>query len=258
MRRVEAVFREAIDSNVEVLLLQEIAHDQKENIRNLAIAAGYEHSFISPSRTIRNQGTVPSSTAIFSHYPLSHADEMTLTLASGATKAARAHVKFNGHDIFCMSVHLVRGAANGAIRLKQATLIEEAATRSAYDGGHAIVGGTFNDISDGDSVRYLKGLKTSLNVSSAFWVDSTEHTEIANTPTTRYQSTLGKEAARISGIKFPELLPNRKLDYLFSRGWVYGTIGTPLDSSLFGVSLLPEGVLSDHFGIMSDFWFPKK
>jgi endonuclease/exonuclease/phosphatase family metal-dependent hydrolase len=257
--RVRAVILEAKKKDVEVLLLQEISQLEKENIRTLAQQAGYEFSFISPSLVVRQHGTVGSSTGIFSRYPLTNADEMNLTAMAGATKGAYSTVEFNGHSIFVLSVHLLRGAENGYIRLKQATLIEETALRLAHDRGKSIVGGTFNDLPDGDSVRYLKGRKASNETKSAFWVDATEGSDIENHSTTRYDSLLGREAAEKSGIQFPELIPERKLDYLFVRGWVYGTIGMPTDAELFGISQSKEGLgVSDHYGVLADFWFPPK
>lgn len=258
IQRVEAVFKEGYQKNIDVLLLQEVTHCEKETIRTLAADAGYEHSYISPSLVVRQFSRIPSSTAIFSRHPLANTNEMSLTAINGATKAAYGTVEFNGNHVLVMSVHLLRGAENGYIRLKQATLIEELAARSTHDRANAIVGGTFNDVPDGDSVRYLLGRKTSNNVKSAFWIDATENTPLADTATTRYQSELGKEAAQQSGIHFPELIPERKVDYLFTRGWVYGTVGMPLDAALFGTSIIPERGISDHYGVMSDFWFPEK
>jgi endonuclease/exonuclease/phosphatase family metal-dependent hydrolase len=257
--RVKAVIREAAKKSIDVLLLQEITPNEKEHIKALALESGYTHSYVSPSHVVRQQGVIPSTTGIFSRYPLENADEMNLTAMAGATKGAYAIVEFNEHHIFLMSVHLLRGAENGYIRLKQATLIEETAERTAYDRGKAIVGGTFNDIPDGDSVRYLKGLKASNETKSAFWIDATAGSSLETAPTTRYNSILGREAADSHRIQFPELIPERKVDYLMVRGWVYGTIGMPMDPEVFGISQSKEGLgVSDHYGVQADFWFPKK
>lgn len=256
--RIKAVMFEAKKKNIEVLLLQEIAQGEKDNLRNLAAKAGFKYSYISPSIVVRQHGSVGSSTGIFSRYPLESADEMNLTAMHGSTKGSYATVQFNGHSIFLLSVHLLRGAENGYIRLKQATLIEETAARLSH-GGKAIVGGTLNDVPDGDSVRYLKGRKASSETKSAFWVDATEGSDIEDHPTTRYNSLLGREAADNNAIQFPELIPERKVDYLLSRGWVYGTIGMPMDPELFGISQSKEGLgVSDHYGVLADFWFPPK
>lgn len=255
--RVKAVIHEAKVQEVDVLLLQEITPAEKDFIRNLAKDAGFTDSYISPSIVIRQDKQVASSTGIFSRYPLVRPNEMNLTALAGATKGAYATVEFNGHHIFALSVHLLRGAENGYIRLKQATLIEESAARSTNPS--AIVGGTFNDIPDGDSVRYMKGRKTSSDMKSTFWVDATEGSKIEDSPTTRYHSMLGMEAAEKSGVRIPELLPERKIDYLFTRGWVYGNVGMPMDPQRFGVAQTKEGLTaSDHYGVLADFWFPEQ
>lgn len=256
--RIKVVFLEAQKKTVDVLLLQEIAQTEKETIRNLALQAGYTHFHISPSVVVRQHGSMGSSTGIFSRYPLVNSDEINLTAMAGATKGAYATVEFNGHSILLFSVHLLRGAENGYIRLKQVNLIEETATR-LNDRGRSILGGTFNDIPDGDSVRYLQGRKSSHETKSAFWVDATEGSDIENNPTTRYNSLLGREAADNNGIQFPELIPERKVDYLLARGWVYGTVGMPMNPEVFGNSQSKEGLgVSDHYGVLADFWFPKK
>lgn len=257
--RVKAVIHEASKKSVDVLLLQEIAQTEKDTIRNLTQQAGYEYFHISSAITPRQPGAVGSGTGIFSRYPLTNSDEMNLTAMAGATKGAYATVTFNGHHILLMSVHLLRGAENGYIRLKQATLIEETAVRLAHDKGRAVIGGTLNDIPDGDSVRYFKGRKASNEIKSAFWIDATEGSKIEDAPTSRYNSILGREAAENSSIQFPELIPERKVDYLLTRGWVYGTVGMPLDPELFGISHSKEGLgVSDHYGVLADFWFPER
>lgn len=257
--RVKAVIREAEKKNIDILLLQEIAQPEKSNIRQFGEDAGYNYFFVAPSIVLRQHGKVASSTAILSRLPFTSAAEMNLTAMVGATKGAYVTVDFNGNQIFLLSAHLLRGADNGFIRLKQATLIEGIAAQVVGEKGYAITGGTFNDIPDGDSVRYLKGRKSSSDTKSAFWVDATEGSDIEKTPTTRYGTMLGREAAENIGIHFPELLPERKVDYLFTRGWVYGTIGMPMDAELFGISHSKEGLtVSDHFGVVSDFWFPNK
>lgn len=257
--RVKAALFEAKKKAVDVLMLQELSQTEKDNIKHLALQAGFEYSYIAPSAVVRQQGGVGSSTGIFSRYPLENADEMNLTAMAGSTKGAYAIIEFNGHHIFFMSVHLLRGAENGYIRLKQASLIEETVERVAYDRGKAIVGGTLNDTPEGDSVRYLKGLKASNETKSAFWIDATAGSDIEHTPTTRYDSILGREAADNRGIQFPEMIPERKVDYLMVRGWVYGTVGMPMDAEQFGISHSKEGLgVSDHYGVQADFWFPQK
>ena len=257
--RVKAAFKEAAIKNVDILLLQEVSFVSGGVIKTVAEEAGYPHSYVSPSHVIRRDRAIPSSTGIFSRHPLNNADEMNLTAFVGATKGTFATVEFNGHHIFLLSVHLLRGAENGFVRLKQATLIEEIAGRVVGDKGKAILGGTLNDIPDGDSVRYLKGRKTSNDIKSAFWIDATEGSELEHVPTTRYDSMLGREAAEASDIAFPHLLPERKVDYLLCRGWVYGSVGMPLNPEFFGISHSKEGLtVSDHFGVLADFWFPPK
>lgn len=54
------------------------------------------------------------------------------------------------------------------------------------------------------------------------------------------------------------LVPERKIDYIFVQGWIYGQIGSPSNVSLFGSTLTTDGhEISDHYGVIADIWLPK-
>jgi hypothetical protein len=59
------------------------------------------------------------------------------------------------------------------------------------------------------------------------------------------------------GIEFPELLPDRRIDYVWTYGWAYGRPGCPVamqrsftDTTRYGYPA------SDHYGLTVDFWVP--
>lgn len=59
------------------------------------------------------------------------------------------------------------------------------------------------------------------------------------------------------GIEFPELLPDRRIDYVWTYGWAYGRPGCPVamqrsftDTTRYGYPV------SDHYGLTVDFWVP--
>jgi endonuclease/exonuclease/phosphatase family metal-dependent hydrolase len=261
VERVTAAIIEAHISKVDVVLVQEVHETQRELLRLAFSRAGYSHTFISEPASARNNPNNGSSTAIFSRKEIHTARDLNLTNLPGAQKAAVSILQTNGYEIHLVSAHLAWGAEHGHLRLRQAMLIADYARRVKLNNPNALLvaGGTFNDTPDSDSVRYLEGKKSSDDSASTFWLDVTQNSEFENTPTTRYDTVLGKETAIKTGILRPEMLPARKVDYLFTHGWVYGKAGMPLRTTLFGTSTTPNGdPISDHYGIATEIWLPKQ
>lgn len=62
----------------------------------------------------------------------------------------------------------------------------------------------------------------------------------------------GHLTAQRHGIMCPEMLPQRRIDYILSHGWVYGKRGCPVSYNRFGEPKPERGFmdpLSDHYGI---------
>lgn len=261
VERVTAAIIEAHVNNVDVVLVQEVRETQRELLQQAFSRAGYSHSFISESVSAKSNPNNGSSTAIFSRKEMQTARELNLTNLPGAQKAAVLVLDVNGYEIHIISAHLAWGAENGHLRLRQAMLIADYARRVRLNNADAllVVGGTFNDTPESDSVRYLEGKKASDDSASTFWLDATHNSEFEHTPTTRYDTTWGVETAKNTGILKPEMLPARKVDYIFTHGWVYGKAGMPLRTTLFGKETTPQGeAISDHYGVATEIWLPKQ
>lgn len=261
VERVTAAIIEAHVNNIDVVMVQEVHETQQELLRQAFARAGYSHAFISEPVSARNNPNNGSSTAIFSRQEIHTARELNLTNLPGAQKAAVSVLHVNGYEVHIISAHLAWGAENGHLRLRQAMLIADYARRVKLNNPDALLvaGGTFNDTPDSDSVRYLEGKKSSDDSASTFWLDVTQDSEFENSPTTRYDTDLGKETAIKTGILKPEMLPARKVDYLFTHGWVYGKAGMPLRTILFGVETTPNGEpISDHYGVATEIWLPNQ
>lgn len=259
--RVEAAAMEAREKNIDVILAQEILTHNKEQVISSFKNAGYLYNFLSESVENKRSQLCGSSTGIFSRIPVIKNRELNLTALAGSQKASVTVINLHGYEVHFISAHLAWGAENGHLRLRQAFLINDYARRikEAHADSVIIAGGTFNDIPDGDSVRYMKGLKSSDDTNSAYWVDVAEGTEIENQPTSRHDTKWGVTAAVNAGILIPAALPSRRLDYLFVNGWVHGKHGMPLNAALFGTSKTIEGEdLSDHYGVEAQIWLPNK
>lgn len=261
VERAVAAASEAEDKNIDVVLAQEILTTDREQVLKAFRQAGYINNFLSESVVNKRSPLNGSSTGVFSRLPVIKNRELNLTALTGAQKASVAVVDMHGYEVHFVSAHLAWGAENGHLRLRQALIINDYArrTKDANPDSVIIAGGTFNDIPEGDSVRYMKGLKSSDDTNSAYWVDVTEGTEIENHATTRHDTKWGVTAAVNSGIIIPAALPARRLDYLFVHGWVHGKHGMPLNAELFGTAKTIDGQdISDHYGVESQIWLPDK
>lgn len=258
LERAAAAVQEAAENRVEVLLIQELLFSERKEVTELFQSHGYTHSFISDPLESKKAPTGGSSTAVFSSIPFKTTRELNLTALPGAHKAAVAVLDHEGYEIHAISAHLVWGGDNGHSRLRQAMILNEYANRYSVNSRVLMLaGGTFNDIPEADSVRYLKGLKSSDDNSSAFWVDVTENSPIYNVPTTRHDTKWGIAAAKSTGIKLPSMVPERCVDYLFVQGWVYGSAGMPFKTERFGVHKTVSNLdISDHYGVMTNLWLP--
>lgn len=259
--RVAGVLKESHERNVDILLIQELLASEKEAVIESFTNAGYVHSFVSEASANKKIDSESSSTAVFSKLPVELSRSLNMTALSGAQKAATAVLHVNGHEVHVISVHLAWGAENSFLRLRQSMLLADYARRAKDKNENVIViaGGTFNDLADGDSVRYLKGRKASDDTQSTYWVDVAENTELESKDTTRHGSHWGVISSERTGILVPSAVPERRADYLFVHGWIYGRAGMPLEPELFGVSKTVQGYeLSDHYGVQSLIWLPNK
>jgi len=258
VERAATIIREANDNNVEVLLLQEAVTEHKPALIELLKQHGYNYIFFAePAYHFREN--MHNGNVIASKYPITKSFSLMLTSNPQAIHAAVAIINVRGYDVHVLSVHLFWGAANGHIRLHQARLINDYALR-AKDGNPdavIIVGGDFNDEPDADSVRFLRGKKSTEGVQSAFWLDAAVKTEWEKHPTTRPYGEWGVRTAKLVGIIDPLKVPERRIDYLMVHGWVYGRVGMPLNFSLFGTDLYDDiHEVSDHYGLRCSFWLP--
>lgn len=258
LERADAAVREAEENRVEVLLIQELRFTEWKKIVELFAIHGYTHHFFSDPLESKKAPTGGSSTAVFSSLPFKTTRQLNLTALPGAHKAAVAVLDYKGYEIHVLSTHFVWGGDGGHSRLRQAMILNEYANRYGVGSKSLIIaGGTFNDIPEADSVRYLKGLKSSDDNTSAFWVDVTENSPLHNAPTTRHDTKWGVAAAKGTGIKLPSMVPERCVDYLFVQGWVYGSAGMPFKTEKFGVHKTVNNLdISDHYGVMTNFWLP--
>ncbi len=258
--RLEAALIEADNHNVDVFFLQEILTEHLEESKTLCTQYGYEYIISTLTQDNPNLSRKPNNNLIISKIPYNQKDLIIFPDIEIAYDIPVMKIQYNGYSIYFLSAHLVWGGERGHLRLQQVRIVSEYAKKVKTVDPSAIIvfGGDFNAEPEDDTIRYLKGRHTVEGYENSFWVDVTFQTEWEHIPTTRPHDEWGTQTARGVGIINPLKVPERKIDYLFINGWVYGRPGTPLNSTLFGTSLTKSGKqISDHYGLITDLWVPQ-
>jgi endonuclease/exonuclease/phosphatase family metal-dependent hydrolase len=167
-----------------------------------------------------------------------------------------------GQTLIVVSAHLAWGGDKEGARLTQMTAIDGRVRELVrkYEDRHpvAILAGDFNTAPGSDTNRYLNGQGAGSDGGYTFW---TEAFAVAGNPaeatTVAANNPWAEATARLVGIKFPEMLPDRRIDYVWTYGWAYGRPGCPVamqrsftDTTRYGYPA------SDHYGLTVDFWTP--
>lgn len=152
--------------------------------------------------------------------------------------------------------HFMWGGYSEYNRLLQAVHIDKYAHRvkDKHPETLVLLAGDLNTTPESDTIRYLNGQSIFGN-KSTLWVDAFDVAGQQNNPyTTRLDNDLSHETARAVGIAYPEMQPQRRIDYIKALGWTYGRTGSPLLCEVWADSTNEEGLsISDHYGLYADF-----
>lgn len=166
-----------------------------------------------------------------------------------------ATTEIDGQLINVFSAHLAWGGNTEARRLQQAEHIDRIAEKleRSYPDSISILGGDLNAQPESRTIRFLTGVDLNItNDESTLWVDAWTEAGSKENWTTSSNSTnsLGRITAFHANIAYPGMVPDRRIDYIMTRGWAYGKPGYPLK---FDYLIDPKKVeVSDHNGIMAD------
>ncbi|GAA4034976.1 hypothetical protein GCM10023063_19080 [Arthrobacter methylotrophus] len=167
-----------------------------------------------------------------------------------------------GHTLIVISAHLAWGGDREGTRLAQVTAID-GRVRALMDRYQdrspvAILAGDFNTLPGSDTNRYLNGQGAGTNGDYTFWTEAFAVVgDPAEATTVASGNYWAQQTARIVGIEFPEMLPDRRIDYVWTYDWAYGRPGCPVamqrsftDTTRYGFPA------SDHYGLTVDLWTP--
>ncbi|GAC1607568.1 MAG: hypothetical protein NVS3B6_21480 [Pseudarthrobacter sp.] len=248
-----------------VLCLQEVRFDSDGQSRQLdTIAAETGLPVVSARAQHGRKDGGLSGNAVLSSLSMIEAGSILFGTPECVMKSADYAVlqATTGQTLIVVSAHLAWGGNQEGTRLKQITAIDGkvGALMDRYKDRNpvAILAGDFNTMPGSDTNRYLSGQGAGTDGGYTFW---TEAFAVAGNPEEATTVDTGnhwaQQTARGVGIEFPEMLPDRRIDYVWTYGWAYGRPGCPVamqrsftDTTRYGYPA------SDHYGLTVDFWTP--
>lgn len=160
----------------------------------------------------------------------------------------------HGHTIRSCSVHQPWGGLQEALRIQAAVRIEEEfEKRVRCDVEH--IAGDFNAEPGAASIRYLTGA-TPVGERAAQWTDAWVHSGEGDGHTSSPVNPYVRIVGAKHGFADPRMLPERRIDYIFLRGYVHGNVGTPLRTFVHREGRAETGYPSDHWMVVSDLYAP--
>lgn len=249
----------------EILCLQEVSFaDDGSSAQLEAITAETGLVVVAGGPQTRSKHGILTGNALLSSLPVVE----TGVLGLGTPVAPLPYADYavldarTGQSLIVISAHLCWGGDREGVRLAQITAIDGNVRDlvETYRDRHpvALLAGDFNTEPDSDTHRFLAGRGAGTDGSYTRWTDAFETAgDPAEAITVAAANHWARATALGVGIDFPELLPNRRIDYVYTYGWAYGRPGGPVavrrcftDTTRYGFPA------SDHYGLTAELWTP--
>jgi len=201
-----------------------------------------------------------SGCSILSKFPIISSQEISMPHVGTQGNAVLVSIKSSSGRIWnVISAHLAWGGHAEGHRRLQAISIDRAASiaQEKNFGSVTVLAGDLNCTPNSSTIRYLSGLEPLSDNTSTLWIDSWSYCRdaTANGFTVKPVNYLAASTAKQVGIIDPIQLPDRRIDYIFVKDWLYGRPGSPIMSETFGSEFSPE-FASDHDGVVVSLWDP--
>jgi endonuclease/exonuclease/phosphatase family metal-dependent hydrolase len=244
--RLPSIAAAVAKAKIDVLAVQELINPQ--SLKDAFLPHGYVYSYfteyLTHSGATEYVGFMSSERLNLSNATLTAAEE-GFGLVTVKTHKTSLHI---------IAAHFAWGSHSEPRRLAQAEVVDSLALAAlAEEPGVALLAGDLNAEPDYRSIRYLSGKDLSADGKrSTLWTDAWV---TAGTPANEFTSkhstnSQGRVTAFKVGISYPGFLPDRRIDYILTRGWNYGREGSPVSFGLIADGDEPD--LSDHEGIYAD------
>lgn len=165
------------------------------------------------------------------------------------------------HNFAITSIHQPWGSGKESLRVQSILEIEQAVKSFASiepfridengDEGNKIIGilgGDFNAEYLADSMQFLFGNRV-IDGNSTLYRDAFELNSSEENSTVSLKNKFARSTANENGLN--GWLPERRIDYILSRGWAYGRPGAFSSYKIIGNEKNKE--FSDHYGIVAEF-----
>ena len=253
--------RLAATIEVDVLLVQEVASGSLvDTLEVLVGESGITLASVSPE-------TGGLRTAVLTRLPFEQHASIRYTVPESPYDqfAACASVTTPaGRTLLLVSAHLMWGGLFEHRRLLQASALDAAVSSVLADPvAAAVLGGDFNTPPHSSTVRHLTGLEPFAS-RTAQWLDVFARAGIGSGVTSTGMNPWARRTAESHGFLDPTGIPERRIDFLFVRGYPHGRPFAPLRCFSVGpdlvASLLPseEFPPSDHDMVVADLWDPSQ
>ena len=161
----------------------------------------------------------------------------------------------NGNNFQVISTHFTWGTARENKRVENAYRLDmEIAKTTPFYLNHekqdifTILGGDLNSEPDSATLRFLLG-KDLYKGYSTQYIDSFSGAN-KNIYTSSPKNKYFIRTALNNNFPNPKMLPERRIDYILSRGYNYGRVGSPLRSKILSTD--PIYYYSDHYPIEAE------
>lgn len=239
--RLAAIRAAAAAEDVDVLFLQEVVRlDGFDQAALIAAGLGYHvvHG--------RHSGAVlPIGNAILSRFPVLRTEVLDLPTGGTIERRSLVHAELDAPcgRLPVFVTHLNWRLDEGHVREEQVRFVADAVARLCPHEPWfpAVLGGDFNADPDADEIRFLRGLTSLGGARRVFYADA--FADAGEGP--------GFTFARRNPFAALVKEPDRRIDYLFVRGFDERRRGAPVEAHV-AFDTLHEGVFpSDHFGVVA-------
>ena len=241
---------------IDILLLQEV--DSKYRELKEFIEQGYTIAALSPDPALPPD-LAGNATAVLTKLPYETREPIRITLKESyyGQYAANALIDIpGGNKVLAVSTHLLHGGLHEHARLEQADILDREITKViGTTDTLAILGGDMNCRPDSSTARFLEGIEP-YKYRTAQWTDVWN---VAGTGPGYTSSPINRWARvtnSVNGSRDPWQSPERRIDRILVRGWVYGKPLYPLKAHVLdqeyieyiGAPYPP----SDHWTVVAD------
>lgn len=243
-------------SSIDVLCVQEAAMATRGSLLDeLSTATGL--ALTTPRSD--ESGFVP--VGVLSNLPALEGEVLDLgvgTVTAETRCAALSRLHVGDGDLLVASVHLAWGGTRELVRLAQAKLLVSVIDErlGGDSDAPAIIAGDFNTPEDAETLRYFTG--RSAHEPGTFWTDAWDARvdRKDDGDTSAGDNLYVQEMARRfrpgdCGALMMGMLPDRRIDFILSRGWRYGRAFSPS-----ATEVVREPLMSDHYALVTHLLIP--